>query len=698
MDVMWVGPESWKQDAYPVSPHPALFRRDIQIAGHPTAAALRITAHARYVLYINGKRVAAGPARCYPERQILDPIDILPFLRVGDNALAVYILMPTGATGYSVTARPGLFCTGEITCAGQTIPIATDASWRVRSAEWISNEGFFLSLPVGMQEHTNLAHAPADALTGSLEHFTPVRVMGPAGTPPYTTLETRPIPLLTESPLTPRLIYSGACDATRHAPSTNLARQLSSLKMMGHRRGPSPTSEVTLDTAADNIVTLDFGRARMIRPAFEITQAQGDCRIELYYDLAFRDKPTTMQGFGSAREGFCDSLSAPAAGVHFSTLLPRGFRFLTLRLSGSGQCHLHLRCQSVDYPFSEARQPPTRDPVLARIWRASCDTLRSAANDVFVDTCTRENVLWTLDACLAGKAAFDSFGEMRLWRRCLSLIAQGINASGIPHAVVPSQDSFMILFDQTMYFVISCRDYAERTGDHTLIPEVWPAIQRFLTLCLKHMTSEDLFVPPAYSWHFVDWAPIPKRAYSFPINAMLALALDAAAAMRPNESRHFIQASAVLKMALKRFWDPEAGCYRNHIEPIVQIGPQTTFNAPTEGTTLTHGVHANALALHCGLGTEPQRESTARWIADRLSEPFGPPNTFGPGWTELILDPLFAYGFGASALDFVKRAYGQALDVGAPTWGEGFSADQFNTAHGWGAIVNSLLARHLRAG
>lgn len=696
MNAMWIGPAAWQTDADPVSQHPFLFRRDVVLPSPVDEAVLDITAHARYVLFINGRFVNAGPARCYPNRQLVDTVPIAPYLRIGHNAIAVYLMSSTGVTGYSVTTRPGLYIHSRIRIGGHLQAVVSDASWFVRVTDWISSEGFLTSLPTGTQEHLDLSHRPANVLDGSLEGFAPVRVLGPFGTPPFLTLEPRPIPLLHERPITPHLHYVGRCAPHPWPISGNLARQFQAAEVTGSFCNPTPADEILLDTQKANVITLDFAKTRFIRPGFEVMEGHPYCRVELYYDIACAERPTVMRGFNSAREGFCDSVNAPQAGDHFATLHPRGFRFMTLRLSGNGHCRLRMACRSVDYPFADLKSPVARDPVLQAIWQTSAETLRSASNDVFVDTCSRENVLWTLDACLSGKAACDTFGEHKLWRRCLSLISQGIDQAGIPHAVVPSQDSFMILFDQTLYFVISCQDYVKATGDASLAVEVRPAIERFLTLCLKQITSEGLFVPPAYSWHFVDWAPMVKRAYSFPINALLVLALEAAATLTPDKKGSvFLQTADSLKAALLRFWDERENCYRNHIEPTVAIEQESTFNAPKPEDTLPHGLHTNALALRCRLGSPVQQSQAAAWMARQLERPFGPHNHFGPGWCELILNPLFDYGFGPQALDFIRRIYGRLLETGAPTWPEGFDPHPYNTAHGWGAVVNCILAKRV---
>ena len=63
----------------------------------PACAELFITADSRYKLWVNGRFVARGPARGWPHAQVVDCLDITPYLQTGPNLLAVQVYQP----GYS---------------------------------------------------------------------------------------------------------------------------------------------------------------------------------------------------------------------------------------------------------------------------------------------------------------------------------------------------------------------------------------------------------------------------------------------------------------------------------------------------------------------------------------------------------------------------------------------------------------------
>ena len=55
-------------------------------------ASIRITADDGYRLYVNGRFAGQGPAPCFPTKTYVNEIDLTPFVREGENVLAVHTL------------------------------------------------------------------------------------------------------------------------------------------------------------------------------------------------------------------------------------------------------------------------------------------------------------------------------------------------------------------------------------------------------------------------------------------------------------------------------------------------------------------------------------------------------------------------------------------------------------------------------
>ncbi|MEN6372580.1 MAG: family 78 glycoside hydrolase catalytic domain [Armatimonadota bacterium] len=114
----------------------ARFRRTFDYSGGP--AVIRITADSRYVLYINGEYIGQGPVREWPAHWRYDEYDIGPYLRQGDNAVAVLVNSFGEGNFQYIPAPKGLLA-----------EIETSEGIIVTDSEWLAmpDPSFFSSVP-----------------------------------------------------------------------------------------------------------------------------------------------------------------------------------------------------------------------------------------------------------------------------------------------------------------------------------------------------------------------------------------------------------------------------------------------------------------------------------------------------------------------------------------------------------------------
>ena len=68
-----------------------LFRKTFALASVPERVPARITADSRYILFVNGQEVNRGPVRSQPRRLHCDLLDLAPYLKAGENLIAVLV-------------------------------------------------------------------------------------------------------------------------------------------------------------------------------------------------------------------------------------------------------------------------------------------------------------------------------------------------------------------------------------------------------------------------------------------------------------------------------------------------------------------------------------------------------------------------------------------------------------------------------
>ena len=108
------------------------FRKEIHIKSAVTSATGWIVADSRYVLSVNGQRVQWGPTPGgEPRHMEADPVDVTPYLHVGDNVLGTHVLFFGNGEGTWVAGKPGLLVALHITYAdGSREEYVSDHTWK----------------------------------------------------------------------------------------------------------------------------------------------------------------------------------------------------------------------------------------------------------------------------------------------------------------------------------------------------------------------------------------------------------------------------------------------------------------------------------------------------------------------------------------------------------------------------------------
>lgn len=183
------------------------FRKAFQWNGARTY--VHITADSNYVLFVNGQYIGQGPIRSWPFKRKYDTYDVTPYLRVGDNVLAVRVQHYGVGTFQYNDSPAGLWVRLEM---GQEI-LVSDTDWKTSidpafatltpriSIQQAYEEQFDARRDDGWQHLTYDDSAWSQAVIVSAPELTEAQIVP------------RDIPLLTMEPIQPKR-FVGA-DAVR---------------------------------------------------------------------------------------------------------------------------------------------------------------------------------------------------------------------------------------------------------------------------------------------------------------------------------------------------------------------------------------------------------------------------------------------------------------------------------------------------
>ncbi|TAF73058.1 MAG: hypothetical protein EAZ53_13925 [Bacteroidetes bacterium] len=112
------------------------FRKSFSINGKIETAIINLFVDSSYQIFVNGEFVNQGPLRFDPRFPVYDSIDLKPFLKEGENVIAVKANYFGMKTYKSIANRAGFIAWGEIKSGSKTINLDTNAqNWKCAVAQ-----------------------------------------------------------------------------------------------------------------------------------------------------------------------------------------------------------------------------------------------------------------------------------------------------------------------------------------------------------------------------------------------------------------------------------------------------------------------------------------------------------------------------------------------------------------------------------
>ncbi|MGW8315300.1 MAG: alpha-L-rhamnosidase-related protein, partial [Bacteroidales bacterium] len=129
-----------------------LFRRNFQLNGDADTAFISLFADSRYHLYVNGTHLNFGPSRFYPEAPQYDSYNLAPYLRQGENVVAVEVLSNGTVTFQVPLSRGGFIAWGEVRSPSGNISFETPGEWKMWVPGAYDTEALRFSFACGPME------------------------------------------------------------------------------------------------------------------------------------------------------------------------------------------------------------------------------------------------------------------------------------------------------------------------------------------------------------------------------------------------------------------------------------------------------------------------------------------------------------------------------------------------------------------
>lgn len=584
------------------------FRLPITLETRPREAIVNVTGDNRYILYVNGVRVAAGPSRGDLAHWRTAGVDLAPFLRAGENVIAAEVWNDgRNKPGAQISARTAFRIDARDPALASRLDTGR-ADWRVRvnTARSVASGLGQVIRAVGPTGY--YVAGPPETIDGALQADD---WMAPVSSVTDWSVAN---PALAEGETAPWTLVSDALPQMRFQP-VPIGRVVRT-DIPGAERTAGGPFVIPAHTTAH--ILIDAGRVMAAYPEFSVSGGSGST-IEATYAEALYDadrrRLADRAAVGDGRAlGLKDTFKP---GGQDQVLRPqwwRAWRFLDLAVT-TGDAPLTLdrvSASETGYPFVQRARFESDDPQLNAIWAIGWNTVRFDAHETYMDTAYWEQLQYIGDTRIQAQVSYDVSGDPRLAVQAIDAFDHSRVVDGLPQGAWPSNGTNSIP-PFALLWVGMLHDYWMEQPDVSVVQRNLEGVRSVLDWYAPYVTAEGL-VRQTPGWLFIDWRPglseqpkrsDPPRPDSCIISLLYLGALDQAAELEAavGDADRVVtardRAQKVRAGVQSQCWSPERGLYADTPE-------KTSFSQ-----------HANALAILYDVAPVSERAA----ILDRIMVP-----------------------------------------------------------------------------
>ncbi len=326
-------------------------------------------------------------------------------------------------------------------------------------------------------------------------------------------------------------------------------------------------------------------------------------------------------------------------------------------------------CTAVSSARDEDLLPFTGRSADAVLDKIACRTLHECMQTVFEDGPKRDRRLWLGDLRLQALANYETYRCNDLVKACLYLFAGATRDNGQVSAClflepeIEADDTYM--FDYSLFFIATLRDYMKATGDADAAKELYPTARKQWELAQAQFDGDLVMDSDKLGWCFGDWnLALNKQATAQGVYLYCTQALmELAAALQLDTSiieQDYMQKKQAANTAL---FDESKGVYVSGADRQISYASQVWM--------VLGGANSGS-------------------VLDAVEEI---PNAVGmvtPYMYHHYVDALLLAGQKDQAFAALRAYWGGMVKEGADTFWELYNPENPNESPYGGSIVNSF--------
>ena len=529
------------------------FRKTFQLDARPERFVVHASGDNRYQLFVNGQRVAWGPARGDLFHWRYETVDIAGFLRTGRNVLAAVVWnFGDDAAEAQISCETAFLLQGE----GEAERVAgTGPTWKCAR---------------------NLAYTPAVTTSGD------VRGYWAAG--PGDRVDAAAHPWGWETPDFDDAAWPAATvvgpAAGREARDVHSRWMLvpRTIPMMEERaERPLTVRRGGLANGAHSKITVlfDQGYLTTAYPALTVSGGKGAVVRLRYAEALFhpsREKGNRNQIEGKELIGNYDEFTLDG-GAHrvFRPLWWRTYRYLQLEIETRGEPVTvdGIAATAVGFPFVRRARFEAGVEELNQILDTGWRTARRCAHETYMDCPYYEQLQYSGDTRVQCLVSLFQTGDARLMRNAIDLLNDSRQSDGCTMSRYPTRlEQYIPGF--ALWWVGMVHDYHWYVPDAAFVRRMLPGVRSVLSF-FEGYQKENGSLGSLPWWRYFDWVPewpngeAPQEADGGAAlnDLQLLLALDWAAEMEkaaglPELAQVYGERARTLRATIRAlYWDAE---------------------------------------------------------------------------------------------------------------------------------------------
>lgn len=657
------------------------FRKDLQMDEVPSKYVVLVTGDNRYKLYVNEELVSLGPARGDATHWNYERVDIAPYLREGDNAIAALVYHEGEfKTESNVSVSAGFLLQG----IDEARMFFTDNTWKCIADSAYSPirqrvPGYYVSGP-GERVDMRTTVSGWNSTGTSTERWADAR-QGAAGTPKD---------------------FVGNSLSNGHALQPSAIPQLErkALRLSSVRKDgglkipvsfPAQAADITVPANTKTEILLD--QSYLINGFFSMRFSGGkDAKISIGYAESLYEPSGDMRMGGTkgnrneiegktfiGRED--NVISNGKDNQEFTTLSWRTWRYVRLGVE-TGESPLTINDVSgtfVGYPFRLNAELHTDNIEMQKMLETGWRTARLCALETYMDCPFYEQLQYLGDTRIQALVSLFDSGDDRLVKNYFNLADISRNPEGVTMGRYPTT-SPQYITTYALTYIYSLHDYMMYGKDTEFVMDKLPGVEQILNYFSRYQIKDGR-VKDLPGWNFSDWVYVPSWNFGSPlkgsdgcsilVDLQLLLAFQMASEMelyRGNTyhgNLYWHEAEKLADSIRKAYWSEERGLFSDRKE-------KDNFSQ-----------HANALAIICGLADGAEAKEIGRKLVE--DKTLAPASVY---FKFYLHEALTKAGYGDDYMKWLD-IWRENLDMGLTTWGE--TSDVSGTrsdCHAWGSSPN----------